>query len=108
MLSERTPLINAASSDMDMDMETGSHDPNASVSDDAVGSSSDSSKGGRLALSAGQRQLLSLARALYRQTPILLCDEITSSADPQTDKVGTGFARVCVCVCVCMCVCVCD
>ncbi|KAL7422108.1 hypothetical protein Q5752_002751 [Cryptotrichosporon argae] len=49
--------------------------------------------------SAGERQLLSLIRALVRRCKVLLLDEATSSVDPQTDAViqriiQTEFADV--------------
>ncbi len=37
-------------------------------------------------LSAGQRQRISIARAVYRQTPILILDEPTASLDSRTEQ----------------------
>ena len=42
-------------------------------------------RGGRL--SAGQRQRLSLARAIVRQSPILILDEPTASLDAETESI---------------------
>ena len=37
-------------------------------------------------ISTGQAQRLAIARAFYRDTPILVMDEPTSSVDPETEK----------------------
>ena len=38
-------------------------------------------------LSGGQKAKLSIARALYRNTPIIFFDEITSSLDAESEKI---------------------
>lgn len=37
-------------------------------------------------LSGGQRQRIAIARALYRQAPVLVFDEATSALDPETER----------------------
>jgi ATP-binding cassette subfamily B protein len=46
-------------------------------------------------LSAGQRQLLALARALYLDRPILILDEATANVDSETEaQIGKAIDRV--------------
>ena len=47
------------------------------------------------ALSAGERQLLAFARALYLDPKILVLDEATSHVDPETERlIREGLARL--------------
>jgi ATP-binding cassette subfamily B protein len=46
-------------------------------------------------LSAGQRQLLAFARALYANPKILILDEATSHVDPETERfIQEGLTRL--------------
>jgi ABC-type multidrug transport system fused ATPase/permease subunit len=44
-------------------------------------------------LSAGQKQILCLARVLLRDSQVLICDEATGSIDPKTEDFVQSFMR---------------
>jgi len=46
-------------------------------------------------ISAGQRQLLTIARASLRSARVVVCDEATSSCDPQTDALVQRVLQGC-------------
>ena len=40
--------------------------------------------------SGGEKQRIAIARAIYRDTPILLLDEFTNAIDDKTEKLISG------------------
>lgn len=46
------------------------------------------------ALSGGERQRVCLARALLKNPPVLLCDEVTSAVDADTERSIVEALRV--------------
>lgn len=76
---------NASKDDMWKALETASPTMYAQYRASEYGLDSMISEGGKN-LSAGQRQLICLARALLRNSKILVLDEATSSVDPKTDS----------------------
>jgi ABC-type multidrug transport system fused ATPase/permease subunit len=63
------------------------------IKKDPLGLESIVEEGGKN-FSVGQRQLLSLSRAILRNCPLVLCDEVTASIDYQTDKLIQETIRV--------------
>ena len=43
-----------------------------------------------IAFSAGQKQLLTIARAMVQDNPMLILDEATSSVDTRTELIAKG------------------
>lgn len=51
---------------------------------------------GGMELSQGERQLLTIARAVFANAPILILDEATSSVDTVTEqKIRRAFLKIC-------------